>query len=91
MKEPTGGRTEEKWNDHREEETEDAWNPRQKSGPEPTPLQSGLRGEDRWPMHMSEPATLEEKRGHARCLWKGKKEEDEISGQKREDVYQPLP
>ncbi|KAJ1133335.1 hypothetical protein NDU88_011630 [Pleurodeles waltl] len=47
LEEPTGERTEERRSDHGK--AGDAWNPWEKSGPEPTPSQSRPRDEDRWP------------------------------------------
>ncbi|KAJ1166187.1 hypothetical protein NDU88_006595 [Pleurodeles waltl] len=49
LKEPTGERTEQIRSDHRRAEAGDAWNPWEKSGPEPTPPQSRPRDEDCWP------------------------------------------
>ncbi|KAJ1216362.1 hypothetical protein NDU88_003965 [Pleurodeles waltl] len=40
--------------------------------------------------HTNEPATLQEKRGQTRPL-EERKEEDEISDQKKEDIHQLLP
>ncbi|KAJ1166188.1 hypothetical protein NDU88_006596 [Pleurodeles waltl] len=48
LEEPTGERTEQIRSDHGRAEAGDAWNPWEKSGPEPTPPQSRPRDEDRW-------------------------------------------